>query len=168
TISSPQGTGAPFNIGMTAQDQFNNTATNFSGTVNLTTTAGTISPTVSGAFAAGLRTQTVTVSATGTSRTITATRTGGTQTGTSNPFDVNFCGGASIASQPASQTGCPGVSVTFTVVPGGTPPLGYQWRKAGVNIGGATSTNYTVNSITASDAGNYDVVITNACGSVTS
>src|SRR5439155_2991708 len=118
TVASPQVAGTPFSISMTAQDQFNNTATNFTGTANLTTTAGTITPTVSGSFASGQRTETVTVSAGGTSQTITATRTGGTQTGTSNPFTV--CAPPAITAQPSSQTKCAGVSVTFSVTVSGS------------------------------------------------
>src|SRR5947208_9469657 len=32
----------------------------------------------------------------------------------------------------------------------------YQWRKGGVNVSGATSANYTIPSVTAADAGDYD------------
>gem|GEM_PF-1761017 len=37
----------------------------------------------------------------------------------------------------------------------------YQWRKNGINIAGANSSNYTINSVSTSDAGDYDCVITN-------
>jgi hypothetical protein len=38
-----------------------------------------------------------------------------------------------------------------------------QWRKNGVNIPGANSFSYSINSVSASDAGTYDLVAGNAC-----
>jgi hypothetical protein len=73
-----------------------------------------------------------------------------------------------ITSDPANQTACEGGSVTFTVSATGTGPLSYQWRKNGSNIPGATSSSYTINPVAAADAGNYDCVVTNTCGSATS
>ncbi len=43
-------------------------------------------------------------------------------------------------------------------------PLGYQWRKNGVSISGATRPSYTILSAGTGDAGSYDVVVTNSCG----
>src|SRR5690606_16222396 len=42
------------------------------------------------------------------------------------------------------------------------------WRRNGTNIGGANSATYTITGVDAGDAGSYDVVVTNTCGSVTS
>ena len=44
----------------------------------------------------------------------------------------------------------------------------YQWRKNAVNIGGATSSSYSIASTVAGDAAAYSVVVTDGCGSVTS
>ncbi|MBS1796695.1 MAG: CSLREA domain-containing protein [Acidobacteria bacterium] len=88
SISSPKTAGTPFNITITAQDSGNNTVTGFTGTVNLTTTAGTISPTVSGAFTAGVATVSVAVTQSGTGKTISV-NDGAGHTGTSNTFTVN-------------------------------------------------------------------------------
>jgi hypothetical protein len=44
----------------------------------------------------------------------------------------------------------------------------YQWRKNGVNISGATGASYSNESTSESDAGAYDVVVTNSLGSVIS
>ncbi|GAB5496506.1 MAG: hypothetical protein Phyf2KO_15860 [Phycisphaerales bacterium] len=74
----------------------------------------------------------------------------------------------SITDQPDSQTIDEGDNVTFTVAATGTGSLSYQWRKDSSNIGGATSSSYTINNATPADDGDYDVVITNSCGSVTS
>jgi hypothetical protein len=61
-----------------------------------------------------------------------------------------------------------GDTLTLTVDAGGTPPLTYQWRKDGTPITGATSTTFTKANADSVDSGNYDVVISNAQGSVTS
>jgi hypothetical protein len=73
-----------------------------------------------------------------------------------------------ITSQPQSLTAQPGNSATFSVTASGQPPLSYQWRFNGGDIAGANSSSYTINSVQNSDAGNYDVVVSNASDSVTS
>lgn len=87
--------------------------------------------------------------------------------------NINFtmtpaCTAPSITGQPASRTATVGDTVGFSVTAVGTASLSYQWRKNSSNITGATGSSYTILSATVSDAGNYDVVISNACGSVTS
>lgn len=72
-----------------------------------------------------------------------------------------------ITAQPAGQAVCPGSNVTFSVTATGTG-LSYQWRKNGINIGGANSASYSIAGVTAGDAGNYDVIVTGTCGTVTS
>lgn len=74
---------------------------------------------------------------------------------------------AYIVTQPTSQSACLGGSATFTVVADGTNPT-YQWRFNGSNIPGATSASYTDNNVQPGDAGNYDVVVSNSCGTETS
>ena len=44
-----------------------------------------------------------------------------------------------ITAPPVSQALTEGDDFTFTVVAMGTAPLGYQWRKGGVPISGATN-----------------------------
>jgi PKD repeat protein len=73
-----------------------------------------------------------------------------------------------ISSHPQSQTVNLSQSVTFSVTATGNPMPTYQWRKNGNNISGATSSSYTINSVTVNDSGSYDVVVTNSQGSVTS
>ena len=64
-----------------------------------------------------------------------------------------------ITSQPvATQTACTGTNVTFSVTATGSG-LTYQWRKNGVNIAGATAASYTIVSVTATHAGNYNCVV---------
>jgi len=58
--------------------------------------------------------------------------------------------------------------VTFSVTASSAAPLSYQWRKGGIDIGGATGSSYTISSVALTNAGSYDVVVTNSCDSVTS
>ncbi|HHY85705.1 MAG TPA: VWA domain-containing protein, partial [Verrucomicrobia bacterium] len=73
-----------------------------------------------------------------------------------------------ITDQPDSAAVCPGSPVTFSVAAMGTGPIGYQWRRNGNPIAGATEPTYSLDAATALDIGAYDVVVTNACGAVTS
>jgi glucose/arabinose dehydrogenase len=73
-----------------------------------------------------------------------------------------------ITDQPDNVTVSQGQPATFSVSATGTAPLSYQWRKNNVNIAGATSATLTITSAQSSDAGNYQVVVSNAAGSVTS
>jgi len=72
-----------------------------------------------------------------------------------------------FVSNPVSQSGCISSSVSFNIIATGSG-LTYQWRKNGANISGATSDTYTIGSIIAGDAGNYDCVVTGTCGAATS
>lgn len=72
-----------------------------------------------------------------------------------------------VATHPASQAASPGGSVTFTVTGTGTG-LTYQWLFNNLAIAGATSASYSLAAVTAANAGNYSVRLTNAGGTVTS
>jgi PKD repeat protein len=73
-----------------------------------------------------------------------------------------------ITTQPQSQTVAPGQSVTFTAAASGNPTPSYQWRLNGTSILGATSSSYTIPSVSSSFAGTYSVAATNTAGSATS
>ena len=80
-----------------------------------------------------------------------------------------------IITQPASQTVNDGSSATFSVWAIGPSPLNYQWRFSGTNniseatnISGATNSSFAISDVQSNYAGKYDVVVTNAFGSVTS
>lgn len=79
-----------------------------------------------------------------------------------------------ITSQPASRTVNPGATVTFSVTATGTAPLSYQWRRNGVNLtntgkfSGVNTATLTITNVQQTEVGNYDVVVANAVGSVTS
>lgn len=72
-----------------------------------------------------------------------------------------------ITTHPQSLTVCEGEGAGFSVVVAGTGNT-YQWRRNGVNIPGAVNPAYNILVATAANAGNYDVVVTNNCGSTTS
>jgi hypothetical protein len=74
----------------------------------------------------------------------------------------------SITSQPMSLVVTQGANATFNVTATGNLPLSYQWRLGGSNLSGATSNSFTIASAQASNAGNYDVIVSNGYGSVTS
>jgi hypothetical protein len=71
-----------------------------------------------------------------------------------------------ILTQPVSITRCIGTSATFSVVVDSDSPT-YQWRKGGSNIGGATSSSYTIGSVVSGSAGSYDCVVTESLLSTT-
>jgi hypothetical protein len=78
------------------------------------------------------------------------------------------CTAPTISTNPGQRIVCAGGSATFTVAAGGSSPLSYQWRKNTVNVGGANSPSLTISPAAVGDAGSYDCVVTNGCGSATS
>ena len=50
----------------------------------------------------------------------------------------------------------------------GEPPLYYQWLKDGTPLAGASGSSLLLTNLQATNAGNYSVVVSNACGSTTS
>lgn len=73
-----------------------------------------------------------------------------------------------ITAQSTDQIKNAGESVTLSVEAAGTSPLSYQWWKDGAPFGGATQSSLTFASLQGSDAGRYEVVVSNAWGSATS
>src|SRR5579864_6560830 len=74
-----------------------------------------------------------------------------------------------IKTQPTNQTVTLGQSATFTVLATGTVPLNFQWQRGGANISNAIAASYTTPATIASDNGaQFQVVITNSVGTVTS
>jgi hypothetical protein len=74
-----------------------------------------------------------------------------------------------IEAQPTNQIVTAGQTATFSVMANGTTPLSYQWLRNSTNIGGATAASYTTPATIAGDSGaKFDVVVSNAAGSMTS
>ncbi|MFZ5516291.1 MAG: hypothetical protein ACOY90_06610 [Candidatus Zhuqueibacterota bacterium] len=83
-----QAANGPFTIGITAQDNFGNTATQFTGKVNISDLTSTISPTESGTFDDGRWYGNVVITQAIENDVISVVNQGGSQSGTSNSFDV--------------------------------------------------------------------------------
>ncbi len=80
-----------------------------------------------------------------------------------------------ITSQPTDQVAILNHPVTFVVAATGTTPMTFQWRNEGnVVFGNSTSSgngggsSLVISNAQFADAGHYDVVVSNAFGSVTS
>jgi hypothetical protein len=67
-----------------------------------------------------------------------------------------------ITSQPQPVTVTEGQPASFSVSVTGNPPPTFQWRKNGVDIEGATESEFTIAISDLTDAGDYDVVVTNS------
>ena len=73
-----------------------------------------------------------------------------------------------LVQQPQNTTVAPGSQASFSVVVGGTPPLGYQWYFNSNAISGQTATNLSLVNAGVTNVGAYFVIVTNYGGSVTS
>lgn len=75
----------------------------------------------------------------------------------------------SISKQPmATQLAAAGNSATFSVTASGTKPLSYQWQFDGADLAGATNSLLSLTDLSTNEAGDYEVIVTNNYGSVTS
>ncbi len=68
----------------------------------------------------------------------------------------------------ASQTIEAGTPVTLSVSVSGAGPFTYQWEHGGKTLQGQTNSTLSINSVSSSDAGAYDVIVANADGPTTS
>jgi hypothetical protein len=79
-----------------------------------------------------------------------------------------------ITVEPVDLTVTNANSAVFTVSATGTPPLSYQWQFDGTNltdggnVAGSSSDTLTLSSVSATNAGTYDVIVSNPYGHVTS
>ncbi|MDB5106240.1 MAG: hypothetical protein JWP91_3929 [Fibrobacteres bacterium] len=122
---------------------------------------------IAGATAASYTTPATSTADNGALYSVVVTNSAGTVTSANAALTVNTA--PSITTQPANQTVTAGQTATFSVVASGSATLTYQWRKAGVNIAGATAATYTTPATVTGDNGSlYSVVVTNGFGNVTS
>jgi hypothetical protein len=89
------------------------------------------------------------------------------------PDEVESCLPPTLAAEPQSQTVDPGAPVTLSVsLGGGTAPLTYSWSRNGSpvsdgpNISGAATASLAIAAVTAAEAGDYSVTVSNVCGAV--
>jgi cyclophilin family peptidyl-prolyl cis-trans isomerase len=127
-----------------------------------TSSSGVVQPTLLG------RTLKLSPRAAGTA-TVTVSARDARNVAVSQSFTVNVsAGGPIITTAPQSQTVAPGGTATFSVVATGAGTLTYQWRKNGTALAGATSSTLTLPNLSAGDAGDYSVAITNSIGTTIS
>ncbi len=112
-VGSPQTAGVAFPLVVTAVDANENIATSFTGTVSISVSGGgSISPTTSGNFVAGVWNGSVSVSNVGTNRQITVTD--GVRSETSTAFEVTASGIDRFVIDPVSnQTAGQNFSLTI-------------------------------------------------------
>jgi hypothetical protein len=70
--------------------------------------------------------------------------------------------------QPLDTSVPAGSPVTFRAAARGSMPLGYQWRKDGMNVLGGLGGDLVLTNVAFGQSGVYDVIATNSGGSVTS
>jgi hypothetical protein len=90
---------------------------------------------------------------------------------TSTPATLTVLVPPMITSQPVSVATNVGATAFFAVGSTGSQPLGYQWYLNGVALASNPTSQANVlelDNVSTNDAGNYQVVISNAVGSVTS
>lgn len=73
-----------------------------------------------------------------------------------------------ITTGPRGRTVAPGGSVTFDVAAEGSGALAYQWYRNGAAIAGATGESLTLSNLTAADAGDYTVAVSQGAGTTVS
>lgn len=73
-----------------------------------------------------------------------------------------------IILQPTPRTNQIGDSTSFAAMASGTGPFAWQWRVNGTPLNGQTNSWLSLTGLQYADSGNYDVVASNAGGSVTS
>ncbi|HRQ74426.1 MAG TPA: immunoglobulin domain-containing protein [Phycisphaerales bacterium] len=80
----------------------------------------------------------------------------------------------SLLTQPGCVSALSGTSATMSVSTSGTGTITYQWRRNEISLSdndritGAQAATLHIEPLKLSDAGVYDVVVTNVCGSLTS
>ncbi|HEY0557876.1 MAG TPA: immunoglobulin domain-containing protein [Thermoanaerobaculia bacterium] len=79
-----------------------------------------------------------------------------------------------LSGQPVDVTTAAGRPAVFSVAATSASPLSYRWRRNGVDladglrIAGSATASLTLSPTILAQAGSYDVVVSNACGSVVS
>jgi len=73
-----------------------------------------------------------------------------------------------ILTQPQSQTNGFGFDARFRVTASGSGPFAYQWRKDGMEIPAGTNRVLILTNLQSEHTGNYDVIVANPVGSITS
>jgi endo-1,4-beta-D-glucanase Y len=100
------------------------------------------------------------------SYTVTVTSSGCSSTSATTTTTVNSSIAASVSITSDASSICSGTAVNFTATPAsGVPSPGYQWKKNGNNIGGATSAAYSASGVLNGDV--FTCVMTSSGSCVT-
>lgn len=100
---------------------------------------------------------------------ITPLSVGGTSPNDFIDLNISYAAApVTITQNPTNQTASVGSTVAFNVAVTGTGLITYQWTYNGVNIPGATSSNYTIANVTTNQGGTYLVRVTNPGGTINS
>lgn len=101
---------------------------------------------------------------------LTATYNDGGQILSALPTNMTLTiyGKPNITNQPVSLTASPGANATFDVTAGGLPAPTYRWRLGTTTLPNQTNSSLTVSNVSASESGDYTVIVSNFLGSVTS
>lgn len=99
---------------------------------------------------------------------LTAVCSNGVRGCASTDIAVSRIGAPTIATPNTQVPFCPGTSASMSV--SATPSTGvtYAWTKDGVTVSGANAATLNIASPTATNAGVYRCLVTNACGTTTS
>ncbi len=92
----------------------------------------------------------------------------GAVTSTVATLTVNAATAPTITQQPQNVDAVSGMSLNFSVTVSGSDPFTYQWRKDGSPVSGGTNNPLSFINVDPISAGNYDVIVANVAGSVTS
>ncbi len=120
---------------------------------------------IGGATAASLNLTGVSSATTG-SYSVNVTNANGTVRSGAAFVNVFPSGAPVISAQPKARYVTTGQSAAFSVLASGNAPLTYRWFKNGAVIAGATQSSFTVANVSAADAGDYSVEVTNPVASV--
>jgi len=100
------------------------------------------------------------------SYSVVLTNVGGAVTSAPVTLTVNVP--PSISTPPSDVTTNTGGVATFSVTATGVPSPSYQWLRQSAFIGGANSSTYTIGNVQTNDAGQFQVIVANVAGAVTS
>ena len=99
-----------------------------------------------------------------TETTYTLTVTSSTGCSDTETVTVGIAAAIAIAGQPQPATFCQGETASLSIGATGASLI-YQWRLNGVDLFGEINSSITIPNATPANAGNYDVVINDVCGS---
>ena len=109
-----------------------------------------------------------TVVAMGTTNPVTLTAFDNAGNATNRVLAVEVPGLPNVTAHPTDLSVVAGGNASFTATACGPGQLAYQWQHAGTNLAAATDPSLVLTGVSASDAGNYAVLVGNDFGSTTS